>query len=223
MDIVLQKKMKFTRAIFEYFVLQINCKTELTEIKAKLSGFKKLGHSNGTIVLAIDGAIENDYLSRIVLGTNDIANELGLYLHSISPNDGIIDNNIFGIPVVDLPSSSKSEHIYNKSMIYYDPVRSGIKLENDGDIIVTSFVSDNAEVIATGNIHVYGEARGRLVAGSSGDKTTRIFVGKFNAELIAIGGLYKVIEDKLPKNILYNAVMISLDAKNKIVIEPMDR
>ncbi len=218
---MLQRNLKFTHAKFEYFLLQINPKTELQEIKAKLENFKKLEQRNSVIVLAIDGVIPQDKLGKMVLDINAVVESLELRLHSILRNDDIREDNIFGIQVIELPETYKSEHIYNKSIISNEPVRSGIKLENDGDIIVTSFVSDNAELIATGNIHVYGEAKGRLIAGSSGDKTARIFVGKFNAELIAIGGLYRTIEEKLPDNILHNAVMVSLDNKNRLIIEPM--
>ena len=218
---MLHKNLKFTHARFEYFILQINSKTELPEIKAKLDNFKKLDNPDGIIVLAVDGNIDDNKLAQIVLNTSEIAENLGLRLHSVLYNENITASNILGIPVIDLPATTRSEHIYNKSIISNEPLRSGMKLENDGDIIITSFVSDNAEVIAAGNIHIYGEARGRLVAGSSGDKSARIFVGKFNAELIAIGGFFRVLEDKLPGNILHSAVMISLDEKNKLVIEPM--
>ena len=137
-------------------------------------------------------------------------------------NNFIHADSISGVQVIDIPESEKpSEHIFNKVLFYSDPLRSGMKLENDGDIIVTSFVSDNAEVIASGNIHIYGEAKGRLVAGSGGDKTARIFVGKFNAELISIGGLYRTMDEKLPDNIFHKSVMISLDNKNRLIIEPM--
>lgn len=218
---MLQKNLKFTHAKFEYFLLQINPKTELQEVKAKLENFKKLEQKNSVIVLSVDGQIESDKFGKVVLGINEIASKLDLQLHSIQRNDYLREDNIMGVQVIDLPETYKSEHIYNKSIISNEPVRSGIKLENDGDIIVTSFVSDNAELVASGNIHVYGEAKGRLIAGSSGDKSARIFVGKFNAELIAIGGLYRTIEEKLPDNILHNAVMVSLDIKNRLIIEPM--
>jgi septum site-determining protein MinC len=218
---MLQKNLKFTHAWFEYFLLQINNKTELAEVQAKLENFKKLEQKNCYIVLAIDHIIENDKLGKMVLGISDIAEKLALKFHAILRSDSIHENNILGVQVIDLPKTCKSEHIYNKSMLSSEPLRSGMKLENDGDIIVTSFVSDNAEIVATGNIHIYGEARGRLIAGSSGDKTACIFVGKFNAELIAIGGIYRTMDGKLPDNILHNAVMISLDDKNRLVIEPM--
>lgn len=217
---MLQNNLKFTHANFEYFLLQITAQTKLDAIQSKLEGFKKL-EQNGYIVLSVDGDMSSDFLGKIVLGITDIADSLKLKFHAVLRNDFICEDNILGIPVIDIPKAIKSNHIYNKSLIVAEPLRSGMKLENDGDIIVTSFVSDNAEVIATGNIHVYGEAKGRLIAGSGGDKSSRIFVSKFNAELIAIGGLYRTMDEKLPDNILHKSVMVSLDSKNRLIIEPM--
>ena len=220
---MLRKSLKFNYAKFEYFTLKINSKTEMTEIVDKLHNFKKLEQLNSVIVLGVDDKIELDQLAKIVSQVGDVADKLGIWLHSILRSDYIHVDHILGVQVIDLPEDqAKSAHIFNKSVIYEEPVRSGMKLENDGDIVVTSFVSDNAELVASGNIHVYGEARGRLIAGSSGDKSARIFVGKFNAELIAIGGLYRVIENQPPENILMNPVMISLDEKNRLVITPMN-
>ncbi len=219
---VSQKKIKFTQAKFEYFLLQINPNTELAEIQSKLNGFKKLDQKNACIVLSIDGETAGNVLEEIVQGIIVIANKLELNFHSILRNDFIYADNIAGVQVINIPESEKlSEHVFNKTLLYSDPLRSGMKLVNDGDIIVTSFVSDNAEVIAAGNIHIYGEAKGRLVAGSGGDKTARIFVGKFNATLISIGGIYRTIDEKLADNIFHNPVMISLDNKNRLIIEPM--
>ena len=219
---VLQKKIKFTHAKFEYFLLQINPNTELAEIESKLNGFKKLEHKNPNIVLSIAGDIQHIALEKTILGILTIANKLELNFHAVLSNNFIHVDRISGIQVINMPESEKaSELVFNTALLYSDPLRSGMKLENDGDIIITSFVSDNAEVIALGNIHIYGEAKGRLVAGSNGDKTARIFVGKFNAELVSIGGLYRTMDEKLPDNISHKSVMISLDNKNRLIIEPM--
>ncbi len=219
---VLQKKIKFTHAKFEYFILQINPNTELAEIESKLNGFKKLEQKNAHIVLSINAEVDSDAFEKTVLELIAIANKLEINFHSILRNDFIRVESISGIQVIDIPESEKaSEHIFNKALFYSDPLRSGMKLTNDGDIVVTSFVSDNAEVIASGNIHIYGEAKGRLIAGSNGDKTARIFVSKFNAELISIGGLYRTIDEKLPDNLFHKSVMISLDNKNRLIIEPI--
>ncbi len=76
------------------------------------------------------------------------------------------------------------------------PVRSGQSVVNEhGDLIVLAPVSSGAELIARGNIHVYGSLRGRALAGVHGDETARIFCQSLEAELVAIAGLYKTSED----------------------------
>jgi septum site-determining protein MinC len=82
------------------------------------------------------------------------------------------------------------------SLMIDAPVRSGQAVINpDGDVIVLGSVASGAEVIAAGSIHVYGALRGRALAGVYGDETARIFCRRFEAELVAIGGHYKVTEE----------------------------
>ncbi|MDN5849346.1 MAG: septum site-determining protein MinC [Nitrococcus sp.] len=75
------------------------------------------------------------------------------------------------------------------------PVRSGQQIyARGGDLIIVSSVSPGAEVLADGNIHVYGALRGRALAGVQGNTEARIFCQSLNAELIAIAGHYQVSE-----------------------------
>jgi septum site-determining protein MinC len=76
------------------------------------------------------------------------------------------------------------------------PVRSGQQLYAQGrDLTVCAGVGAGAEVIADGSIHVYGALRGRALAGAQGDEGARIFCREFHAELVAIAGQYKVLDD----------------------------
>lgn len=76
------------------------------------------------------------------------------------------------------------------------PVRSGqTVVAEDGDLIVIGPVSSGAELIAAGNIHVYGTLRGRAMAGVYGDTSARIYCQKLDAELLAIAGLYRTSEN----------------------------
>lgn len=76
------------------------------------------------------------------------------------------------------------------------PVRSGQRIVAErGDLVVIAPVSSGAELIAHGNVHVYGSLRGRALAGVHGDRDARIFCQSLEAELIAIAGLYKTSED----------------------------
>ena len=204
---------------FDYFLLQINSINDLQHLETKLLNLKKLDGSNKYVVLAFHDNLKSEAIHKIILDTVALANKHDLILHSIIRNDNIIVDSFDGVPVVELPENGntvKSLDNINKTMIYDEPVRSGIQIKNEGDIIITTFVSNNAEVISTANIHVYGEARGRLIAGSAGDKRARIFVNKFNPELISIGGVFRTMESKLPDSILNKAVMVSLDDKNHL-------
>lgn len=76
------------------------------------------------------------------------------------------------------------------------PVRSGQRIHAvGGDLVVLAQVSAGAEIIADGNIHVYGSLRGRALAGVQGNLACRIFCLDLQAELIAIGGQYKIAEN----------------------------
>ena len=77
------------------------------------------------------------------------------------------------------------------------PVRSGQQIyARDGDLVILSSVSTGAEVMADGNIHIYGNLNGKALAGVSGATNARIFCHKIQAELVAIGGLYKTLEEE---------------------------
>ena len=91
------------------------------------------------------------------------------------------------------------------------PVRSGQQVyAENGDLIVTGVVSKGAELIADGNIHVYGAMRGRALAGIKGNTKARIFCQQMTAELVSIAGQYKVSED-LRRDPLWGAgVQVSL-------------
>ena len=75
------------------------------------------------------------------------------------------------------------------------PVRSGQQIYAEGaDLVVMAAVSPGAEVIADGCVHAYAPLRGRAIAGARGDETARVFCRKFEAELVAVAGVYAVAE-----------------------------
>ena len=101
------------------------------------------------------------------------------------------------------------------------PVRSGQQVyAQNRDLTVCATVGAGAEVIADGSIHIYGALRGRALAGASGNANARIFCREFHAELVAVAGTYKVL-DEIPKNLLGKAVQIWLD-KEELKIAALD-
>src|SRR6202142_1893300 len=91
-----------------------------------------------------------------------------------------------------------------------EPVRSGTQIyARGGDLIVIAAVSPGAELVADGNIHVYGALRGRALAGAAGDEAARIFCTRLEAELISIAGRY-LVSEQLPPDTRSFPVQIAL-------------
>ncbi|TXH66054.1 MAG: septum site-determining protein MinC [Thermomonas sp.] len=96
-------------------------------------------------------------------------------------------------------------------LVQRTPVRSGQQVYADNrDLTVLSAVGAGAEVIADGSIHIYGPLRGRALAGAQGNEDARIFCREFQAELVAVAGHYKVLED-IPKDLRGKAVQVWLE------------
>jgi septum site-determining protein MinC len=106
-------------------------------------------------------------------------------------------------------------------VMHSTPVRSGQQVYADNrDLTVLSTVGAGAEVIADGSIHIYGALRGRALAGAQGNPKARIFCREFHAELVAVAGNYKVLED-IPKELRGKAVQVWLDG-DTLRIEQLD-
>ena len=96
-------------------------------------------------------------------------------------------------------------------MMVSAPIRSGQQIyAEQRDLTVLATVGAGAEVIADGSIHIYGALRGRALAGARDNEKARIFCREFHAELVAIAGHYKVMED-IPADLRGKAVQVWLD------------
>lgn len=100
------------------------------------------------------------------------------------------------------------------------PLRSGQRIYAKGDLVVLGLVSNGAEVIAEGNIHIYAPLRGRALAGVHGNHDARIFCTCLEAELISIAGIYRTTEVPLSADVAGKPVQIRLD-EEKLLIEPL--
>ena len=105
---------------------------------------------------------------------------------------------------------------------YHDEIlRTGQCLvQEQGDIILNAGMNSGSEVIASGNIHIYGNARGRVIAGAGGYTSARIFCHSLEAELISIAGTYCVADD-IPKDMIKKPVHICLNNKQELEFEAL--
>ncbi|MEX3824739.1 septum site-determining protein MinC, partial [Paraburkholderia sp. BR14262] len=100
------------------------------------------------------------------------------------------------------------------------PLRSGQRIYAKGDVVVLGLVSNGAEVIAEGNIHIYAPLRGRALAGVHGNHDARIFCTSLEAELISIAGIYRTTEVPLADDVRGKPAQIRLE-EEKLLIEPL--
>ncbi|WP_312227001.1 septum site-determining protein MinC [Pseudescherichia sp.] len=120
-------------------------------------------------------------------------------------------------PVVEEPIVAP----ITKTRLIDVPVRSGQRIYAPGcDLIVTSHVSAGAELIADGNIHIYGMMRGRALAGAGGDREAQIFCTHLTAELVSIAGEYWLSE-QIPAEYYGKAARLLL-ADNALTVQPLN-
>ena len=75
------------------------------------------------------------------------------------------------------------------------PLRSGQRVYAQGrDAVVAAPTSRGSELIADGSIYAFSPIRGRVLAGASGDTSACIVASHLDAELVAVGGVYRTLE-----------------------------
>lgn len=100
------------------------------------------------------------------------------------------------LSVAETKLPKKEQPVARLTKLVTTPIRSGMQVyARESDLIVTSAVSQGAELLADGNIHAYGSLRGRVLAGVQGNLQARIFCRTLDAELVSIAGYYLTKED----------------------------
>lgn len=157
--------------------------------------------SHGFSVIGVSGC-KNHILKKNIIDS-------GIPILSESKNNNI---NMVHNPCVTSLVKTQKDIIkkIEKTHIIDIPVRSGQKIyAKDSDLIVTNNVSAGAELVADGNIHIYGSVRGRVLAGANGDITRKIFCTRLLAELVSISGEYWLL-DQIPSEFIGKAAQIYL-------------
>ncbi len=113
--------------------------------------------------------------------------------------------------------------IINRPTVFVStPIRTGQQVYAEGaDLIVTGMVSEGAEIIADGNIHVYAPMRGRALAGADGKRDARIFIHSMQAELVSVAGIYRNFEQDLPEHLHKKPVQVYLQ-DDRLVISAIE-
>ena len=92
------------------------------------------------------------------------------------------------------PVAIANTHLYTDK-VHRGQIRSGQQLyAKEQNRVIIGSVSAGAEVIADGNIHIYGALRGRAIAGAKGHHKAQIYCQTLEAELVSINGNYWLSE-----------------------------
>ena len=115
-------------------------------------------------------------------------------------------------------ASETAKQAGHPTVLVADPVRTGQQVyAENADLIVTGTVSEGAELIADGNIHIYAAMGGRALAGANGRRDARIFIHSMQAELVSIAGIYRNFEQQLPEHLYRKPVQIHLQDDRLVI------
>ena len=214
-------------------------------IRQQLSNILNEGSYQGTVVI-IDSTVEQELIALIQLlvsmGLQPMAvidgilgDEARAIQFPVLPADQPLQRikpTAEQVAIVEKPTSAQASVETKKPLnnnavahitSYHDEIlRTGQSLVQDqGDIILKAGMNSGSEVIASGNIHIYGTVRGRVIAGAGGHAAARIFCQSLEAELVSIAGTYCVADD-IPKHVEKKPVHIYLNEKQELEFEALE-
>lgn len=189
---------------------------------------------NEEVIITIERDIpslpkENEPQQQLTIDELALSEKTNTIQLESSPKDLTISEQIS--PPLEIDEESTAEepqknkpsikHQTSQSMVVSTPVRSGQQITAfDSDLIITSNISTGAELMADGNIHIYGNMRGRAMAGFRGNNSARVFCSKLTAQLISIAG-QMITEEELRHHPLWGKpAQLSL-VDNQLVISPL--
>src|SRR4029079_18022567 len=104
------------------------------------------------------------------------------------------------------------------ALVVQQPVRSGQVIYAEGrDLIVAASVRAGAQLLAHGNIHVYGRLKGRAVAGARGARDAQVFCLALDAELVGVDTGY-LTSDDIPPDRRGGAARVFLTPEGKCAV-----
>jgi septum site-determining protein MinC len=172
--------------LFEQAPVVLDC-TAVSEAELDLAALCACVRRHGLMPIAVQGG---SVLFRERASQENLAS-----LRSSSTYDKRVTDDTDNVHQDKISAGTPSvAHAASTTKLLTTPVRSGQQVVSQGDLIVVASVGHGAELLAEGNIHVYGTLRGRVLAGISGNQEARIFCQSLDPELVAIAGVYRLPE-----------------------------
>ncbi len=111
----------------------------------------------------------------------------------------ILSNRMKSVKTLD----SKDSQTQNRLLILRKHLRSGQRIEHNGDVLVLGDVNKDAQIVASGNIIVMGKLRGMAFAGALGDESCVVVALEMSPQQIRIGKKVAIMRDEERKSLGY--------------------
>ena len=151
-------------------------------LMAKLPDLKKLYQDEKTPIFITGKVLKNKEMEKI---KDIIQKEIEVQVEFDSPK-------VLGLHGIRKAFAEEIET--SETKFHRGSLRSGIKLEYEGSIVVLGDVNAGAEVVAGENIVVLGYLRGMAHAGAKGNKKGMIAAAKIESPQLRIANMVKEIE-----------------------------
>ncbi len=170
----------------EEITLKINEQAEDKEIEEcleeKIPELKKLYQNEKTPIFVTGKVLKNTQMDRI---KEIIRKDIEVQIEFDNPN-------VLGLYGIRKAFSEEIESSDTK--FHRGSLRSGMKLEYEGSLVVLGDVNAGAEVIAGENIVILGNLRGVAHGGAKGNKKAMIAAAKIESPQIRIANIVKELE-----------------------------
>ena len=191
----------------EEITLKINEQVQYSEIeeclKEKMPELKKLYQDEKTPIFVTGKVLKNAEMDKI---REIIRENIEVEIEFDSPE-------VLGLHGIRKAFSEEIKSSQTK--FHRGSLRSGMKLEYEGSLVIMGDVNAGAEVIAGENIVILGNLRGVAHGGAKGNKRAIISAVKIESPQIRIANIVKELERDLEENIKTYAYV----KENEIILE----
>jgi septum site-determining protein MinC len=153
--------------------------------------------SGASVSIIIDASIKNDENFDLIIREirTELNNEnisLKAVLDSFEATESLISNNTKNIPMSSEEAASRSEKevldtsVLPETLYVEANLRSGQLIRYPGNVFVVGDVNPSAEIIAAGDIIIWGTLRGIVHAGADGDKEAKVIAMDLSAGQVRI-------------------------------------
>lgn len=116
-------------------------------------------------------------------------------------------------------SNSESDEVIDKNgmetLIIKRTIRSGQRIEYKGNIVVVGDLNPGSELIADGDVYIFGRARGIIHAGNGGNNDNIILALSLEANQIRIGNIFTKNDSEESKSDIVEKAYVEND---KIIV-----